>query len=132
MNLTKRNKVIIAAAALAGAAAVTGSAFTAGGLSDTSNDNFIGGTVDQIISGATITNVDYDIDNDNDDRIASITVTASGDVNGRELDIEFYDVSDAEIGVYTCTDFAASVSTCTPGTPVISDDVERVVFRVDN
>lgn len=96
MNLTKRNKIIVGVVALAAAAAVTGSAFTAGGLSDTSSDNFIGGTVDQIISGAVLTDVDYNIGVDDD--IDSIAVTVTGNVAGRILEIEFYDGSDVATG----------------------------------
>jgi hypothetical protein len=133
MNLTKRNKMIIAAVALAGAAAVTGSAFTAGGLSDTSDDSFIGGTVDQTITGAVLTNVDYDIGVDND--IDSVTVTVTGNVEGRVLEIEFYTSVPAPTGdPYTCTTISvAGISTCTPtGVEAKSTDVETVTFRVDN
>lgn len=133
MNLTKRNKIIVGAVALAAAAAVTGSAFTAGGLSDTSSDNFIGGTVDQIISGAVLTDVDYNIGVDDD--IDSIAVTVTGNVAGRILEIEFYDGSDVATGQpYTCTVISVGgTSTCTPtGTKAKSIDVAKVTFRVDN
>lgn len=135
MNLTKRNKVIIAAAALAGAAAVTGSAFTAGGLSDTSNDSFIGGTVDQTIFGATITNVVYDIDDDNELVEIVVTLATTGgtfSLEGRTFEVELYDASDAEIGNYSCTDVTANVSSCTPVSSVLSTAISSVTFRVDN
>lgn len=133
MNITKRNKIIIAAIALAGAAAVTGSAFTAGGLADISNDSFIGGTVDQTITGASLTDVDYNIGVDDD--IDSIAVTVTGNVSGRILEIEFYDSTPALTGAaYTCTTISVGgTSTCTPtGTKAKSVDVETVTFRVDN
>lgn len=133
MNLTKRNKIIIAAAALAGAAAVTGSAFTAGGLDDNTTDNFIGGTVDQIITGAALADVDYDIGVDDD--IDQVVVTLTGNVENRILEIEFYDALDVATGQpYTCTVINASlISTCTPtGTKAKSVNVEKVTFRVDN
>ncbi|MFN8022948.1 MAG: hypothetical protein U0Q03_15590 [Acidimicrobiales bacterium] len=133
MNLSKRNKIIIGAVALAGAVAVTGSAFTAGGLSDSSNDSFIGGTVDQTISGAVLTDVDYNIGTDND--IDSIAVTVTGNVAGRILEIEFYDGADAATGdPYTCTVISVGgTSSCTPtGTKAKSIDVAKVTFRVDN
>lgn len=133
MNLTKRNKIIIGAAALAGAAAVTGSAFTAGGLADTSTDNFIGGTVDQLISGAILTDVDYNIGTAN--QIDNVVVTVSGNVETRVLEIEFYDNADAVTGgPYTCTLITSGVSTCTPSTAtkVVSTNVAKVTFRVDN
>jgi len=133
MNLTKRNKIIIAAVALAGAVAVTGSAFTAGGLSDSSSDSFIGGTVDQTITGAVLTDVDYNIGVDDD--IDSVAVTVTGNVAGRTLEIEFYDSVPALTGAaYTCTTISGGgTSSCTPtGTKAKSVDVETVTFRVDN
>lgn len=133
MNLTKRNKIIIGAAALAGAAAVTGSAFTAGGLGDNSNDSFIGGTRDQTITGAALEDVDYDIGVDND--IDQVVVTLSGNVENRVLEIEFYDGANAATGQpYTCTVINSSlISTCTPtGTKAKSVNVAKVTFRVDN
>jgi molybdopterin-binding protein len=133
MNLTKRNKIIIGAIALAGAAAVTGSAFTAGGLTDTSNDSFIGGTVDQTISGAVLTDVDYNIGTANE--IDSIAVTVTGNVAGRVLEIEFYDIANAATGdPYSCTTISGGgTSTCTPtGTKALSTNVSKVTFRVDN
>jgi len=133
MNLTKRNKIIIAAVALAGAVAVTGSAFTAGGLSDSSSDSFIGGTVDQTITGAVLTDVDYNIGVDDD--IDSVAVTVTGNVAGRTLEIEFYDAVPAATGApYTCTTISVGgTSTCTPtGTKAKSVDVQTVTFRVDN
>jgi len=133
MNLTKRNKIIIAAVALAGAVAVTGSAFTAGGLSDSSSDSFIGGTVDQTITGAVLTDVDYNIGVDDD--IDSVAVTVTGNVAGRTLEIEFYDSVPALTGdPYTCTTIlGGGTSSCTPtGTKAKSVDVETVTFRVDN
>jgi hypothetical protein len=135
MNLTKRNKIIIAAAALAGAAAVTGSAFTAGGLADNTTDNFIGGTRNQTITGAALENVDYDIATDND--INQVVVTLSGNVIGRRLEIEFYTAGSPPAltgSPYTCSTINASrISTCTAGaTPAKSINVETVTFRVDN
>lgn len=133
MNLTKRNKIIIGAVALAGAAAVTGSAFTAGGLVDNTTDDFIGGTVDQLITGASLENVDYDIGVAND--IDQVVVTLDGNVEGRRLEIEFYDGTNTLTGsAYTCTTINASlISTCTTGgTKAKSINVAKVTFRVDN
>jgi putative effector of murein hydrolase len=133
MNITKRNKIIIAAVALTGAAAMTTSAFTAGGLSDSSNDSFIGGTVDQTITGAVLTDVDYNIGVDDD--IDDVAVTVTGNVAGRTLEIEFYDAVPALTGApYTCTTIAIDgTSLCSPtGTKAKSVDVETVTFRVDN
>ena len=132
MNITKRNKIIIGAVALAGAAAVTGSAFTAGGLSDTSTDNFIGGTITVAVSGAVIVDVDYNIGTANE--IDNVGVTFTGNVENRVLEIEFRDGS-GPIGVaYTCTVINASLfSNCTPtGAKTLSTAVEAVLFRVDN
>lgn len=137
MNLTKRNKLIIAGVALAGAAAVTGSAFTAGGLDDSSTDNFIGGTVRQTITGATITDVDYVIDADTN-AIHTITVEfLTGDnVNGRTLRVSLKDSSGVQTGGgYTCPPISGTPSktVCTAVLPkAISRNVQFVDFTVDD
>ncbi len=132
MNITKRNKIIIGATALVGAVAVTGSAFTAGGLSDTSTDNFIGGTITVAVSGAVIVDIDYNIGTGN--QIDDVGVTFTGNVENRVLEIEFRDGSGPIGAAYTCTVINASLfSSCTPtGAKTLSTAVEAVLFRVDN
>jgi|JI9StandDraft_2_1071091.scaffolds.fasta_scaffold323224_2 hypothetical protein len=132
MNITKRNKIIIGAVALAGAAAVTGSAFTATGLSDNSGDDFIGGTITIAVDGAVLEDVDYNIGTNNE--IDNVDVTLSGNVENRVLEIQFRDGS-GPIGVaYSCTVINSSLfSTCTPtGAKTLSTAVTAVLFRVDN
>ena len=140
MNLTKRNKLIIAGVALAGAAAVTGSAFTAGGLGDTSGDSFIGGTVRQTITGAVIEDVDYLI-NPSTDVIQSITVTfrPTDNVLGRTLKVALLAGGTQTGDAYTCTTIADADpgapilprSVCsTSGTEAISTAVDTVDFTV--
>ena len=132
MNITKRNKIIIGAVALAGAAAVTGSAFTATGLSDNSGDDFIGGTITIAVDGAVLEDVDYNIGTNNE--IDNVDVTLSGNVENRVLEIQFRDRS-GPIGVaYSCTVINSSLfSTCTPtGAKTLSTAVTAVLFRVDN
>jgi hypothetical protein len=127
MNVITRNKIIIGACAIIGAAAVTGSAFTAGGLSDSSTDDFIGGTITVIVD------VDYDIGVNNE--IDQVQVTFTGNVENRVLEIQFQGAANAPITPgYTCTVINSSlVSTCTPdGAKTISTAVESVLFRVDN
>jgi hypothetical protein len=133
MNVITRNKIIIGACAIIGAAAVTGSAFTAGGLSDSSTDDFIGGTITVNVSGAVIVDVDYDIGVNNE--IDQVQVTFTGNVENRVLEIQFQGAANAPITPgYTCTVINSSlVSTCTPdGAKTISTAVESVLFRVDN
>lgn len=132
MNITKRGKAVIGIAAMVAAAGVTGSAFTAGGLSDTSNDAFIGGTITVNVSGAVIVDVDYDIGTANE--IDQVVVTFTGNVQNRILEIAFNDANGPIGQAYSCTVINASlISTCTPtGTKTLSTAVESVLFRVDN
>jgi hypothetical protein len=145
MRTTGRTKTIIAATAGVGALMVmAGSAFTAGGIYDTSGDGFVGGTVDQVIFGANITNVAYALTGDT---IDSITVTfvnpnqpasypdgpaTTQDVNGMAFSIVLSGAGDTK-GSYTCEDVGATtsfVSTCTADTKATSRSVDKITMTV--
>ncbi|MEX0846478.1 MAG: hypothetical protein WD023_01770 [Ilumatobacteraceae bacterium] len=145
MRTSGRTKAIIAATAGVGALTMmAGNAFTAGGTYDTSGDGFVGGTVDQVIFGANITNVAYDLDGDT---IDSVTVTfvnpnqpntypdgpaSEQDVNGMAFSIVFSN-GGTPIGTYTCEDVGDTtdfVSTCTPTVATTSRLVDKITMTV--
>jgi hypothetical protein len=136
MNITKRTKILIVGAAAAVAAGLTSSAFTAGGLTDGSGDDFIGGSERVTISGAIITNVNYDLDPITDD-IATVTIWFTGNVLTRQVQMIFNPAS-GSLPAYTCTNIAQVgpnlESVCTPtvpGTMADSDLVVSVDFTVE-
>lgn len=137
MNITKRTKILIVGAAAAVAAGLTSSAFTAGGLTDSSGDDFIGGSERVTISGAVITNVNYDLDPITDD-IATVTVWFTGNVLTRQVQLIFNGAGGPLAATYTCTNIAQVgpnlESVCTPtvsGTKADSDLVVSVDFTVE-
>jgi hypothetical protein len=74
---------IITALALAGLAVAGGAAFTAPGLDNTVADNsaFIGGGVNQVITGATLLDVDYEYSTPIDGNAEIQKVTLTFDAN---------------------------------------------------
>ena len=124
MNSNTRIKGILAAVALAGAFGVAGGAFTAGGVSDTSSDGFVGGTVSQTITGAEITNVAYAVSATNE--IDSVTLTFAAGANGKAVAIDFDDA----LSAYTCGTVATNSSTCTATTKIASADAGSLVITV--
>lgn len=127
MNINTRIKGIIGAVALVGAFGVAGGAFTAGGVSDTSADGFVGGTVTQTVTGAVVTNVDYAVSVANE--IDTVTLTFAGGVDTKAVAIAFDDGSSA----YTCEDVGAitpNVSTCTFTTKVASANADSLMITV--
>ena len=138
MNITKRTKILIVGAAAAVAAGLTSSAFTAGGLTDDSNDSFIGGSERVTISGAVISNVNYDLDPITDD-IATVTIWFTGsNLLTRQVQLIFNGSGGPLAATYTCSNIAQVgpnlESVCIPtvsGTKADSDLVVSVDFTVE-
>lgn len=122
MRTLKQAKYIIGAvAAVTATTLATGSAFTAGGIDDTSGDGFVGGKMSQTVSGATVTNVAYGLGSGDDGNlIGTVVVTFdNGNADARivgykvRLVLRTGDATPVQKGVYSCTDVSASfVSTC--------------------
>jgi hypothetical protein len=138
MHLAKRNKMIIAAIAGVGALTlVAGSAFTAGGVYDNSGAGFVGGTVDQEIFGANITNVAYALGNN--DSIDTVTLTFENNITpgggqtstieGKAVTITFKN-GNTPVGTYSCTAIASTVSTCTPTPDAAAAADSRAVNKI--
>jgi hypothetical protein len=107
---------IIGAVAVAGLVAAGGSAFTATGLARTAPaSQYVGGTVSQSVTGATLSDVSYHFsDAPANTSVASITLTLSGDVEGKTPSITLAGVSKP----FSCTEVSEGSSTCTPTTPL--------------
>lgn len=110
------SKKILGAVAVAGLVATGGSAFTAGGLSGAPSTMFVGGSVDQTITGAVISSVVYDVD-EAANKITSVTLTFTGaTTDGKTPTITF--TGAAVNGTYTCAavDAVSKASSCTATT----------------
>ncbi len=131
MHLTRKSKILVAGlAAAAGATIATGSAFTAGGITNSTTDGFVGGTFTQVITGATVTNIAYATTGNT---IDSVTVTfddgANENLNDSVLRIQFQTTADANIGTYTCT-IEEYVGTCAGSVKVLSTAAEKLIVTV--
>jgi len=117
MSITRRAKSVVASAALLGAALSAGTAFTAGGVSlaGAPPSEFIGGSVEQVITGATITNIAYDVDEAANKIVSVQLIFGDGTADGKTPVVAF--AGAAENGEYTCTavDAETNVSTCGGG-----------------
>lgn len=125
MNISTRAKALVGVVALGGAAVAMGGAFTAGGISGTAHETpaFIGGSVDQSITGATISSIVHDVDEANN-KINSVTLTfGDATADGKVPVITFTGAT--ENGAYTCVavDATSNQSLCSPNatTPVKAD-----------
>jgi hypothetical protein len=110
-----KNKKLLGAAAVAGVVAMTGSAFTAGGLGGNPAAAFVGGSVVQSVEGSSVTSVVYDTD-EAANRITSVTLTFGNElVDGKTPTIAF---TGGNGKAYTCTQVAlvagSNTSVCSP------------------
>jgi hypothetical protein len=111
MRMTNKQK-ILGAVAVAGVVAAAGSAFTATGLLNSAGaSQYIGGTVSQSVSGATLSNIAYDFSDATNTAVSSVTLSLSG------AQAKHVSISLAGGTAFTCTDVDAGSSTCSPTTP---------------
>lgn len=114
MNISTRAKALIGAVAIGGAAVAMGGAFTAGGITQTApTSQFIGGTANQSITGATLSKVEY-VTNADVTTITSVKLTLDGLSTGKNVTATFTNNATtyaysacveptAPDGTYTCT-----------------------------
>ena len=105
---------VISALSVAGLAVVAGSAFTGTGLATSgqaASAQFVGGTVSQTVTGATLTNIAYSYaDSGPKTLVSSIGLTFSGTADGRVVAAA---PSGGSGGTFSCTAVASNGSTCT-------------------
>lgn len=110
----RKSAKIITALSVAGLAVAAGSAFTGTGVAtagQAASAQFVGGTVSQAVTGATLTDVTYDFaDAGPNTRVNSIALTFSGTANGRLVAVA---PSGGSGGTFDCTAVASNASTCT-------------------
>jgi hypothetical protein len=113
---------IVVGTAVAGVVAATGSAFTGTGLtSNAGASQYVGGTITQSITGATLTSIVYSFgDVPANTAVHSVALTFAGsDADGKTPTVSF---TGGTVVGFTCTaiDGTTHVSTCT------TDGVDRV------
>ncbi len=112
----RKNIKVLGAVAVAGLVAASGSAFTAGGLVNGDGaSEFVGGSVDQGITGSTVSSIVYDVDEPNN-KIVSVALTFDAAALGKTPTITF--TGGTVNGTYTCSAVAVTtfLSTCTATT----------------
>jgi hypothetical protein len=126
----RKSAKIITALSVAGLAIAAGSAFTGGGLTNAAETSkFVGGSVTQGITGATLSNVVYTFQDAPTNRvIGSAQLTFAADSVGKNVAISFTAASGA---AYTCTTVAAVTfnSDCTP-VGALATDVTSATISV--
>jgi hypothetical protein len=109
-----RKPVMIAAAAgIAGLAALGGSAFTGTGLDNAAPaSQFVGGTVSQTVTGATLSSVVYGFaDDPANTQTSSIQLSFTNTADGRTVTVAPHGNTTAG-GTFTCADVTSNASTC--------------------
>ncbi|MFD5276334.1 hypothetical protein ACFWIX_02105 [Pseudarthrobacter sp. NPDC058362] len=111
----RKSAKIVTALSVAGLAVAAGSAFTGTGLTNNAGESqFVGGTVSQAVSGATLTNVGYGFyDTDTQNEINSIALTFAAGAEGKAVTVT---TTGGSGGTFTCEAIGAAtanVSNCT-------------------
>ena len=116
MDLTRHAKMLLGTIALAGAAAIalSGIALTGSGVTTTAGSTqFVGGTVTQGVTGATLSSIAYTFgDAPANTAIRSALLTFGPDADGKAVAIEF---TGGNAVAFTCTavEVTGHTSTCT-------------------
>jgi hypothetical protein len=122
MQITKRAKIAVGAMALVGAtglAGLAGSAFTGTGVTTTgsaASPQFVGGTVSQSVSGATLSNIAYGFTDTTNTAVNQVTLTfADASADAKIPTIAF--TATAAVP-FTCSAIESTghTSTCAPTT----------------
>jgi hypothetical protein len=110
---------VFGAIAVAGLVAAGGSAFTGTGLADTAGaTQFVGGTVSQSVTGATLASIVYGYaDNATKTDVNQITLTFTNTADGKAVTVA---PTGGSGGTFTCPNIAANSSVCT-FTPTTSE-----------
>ncbi|WP_307612928.1 hypothetical protein [Pseudarthrobacter sp. W1I19] len=108
---------IVTALSVTGLALAAGSAFTGAGLVNAAGSSqFVGGTVTQSVTGATLTNLEYGFTNaTNSDAVNKVTLTFAPGATGKAVNISLAGGTPAD---FTCTDIDVDgLSICDPTVP---------------
>ena len=129
MDIQKRVKILVAAACVVGVIGVGGAAFTATGITDNAPSTaFIGGTVSQSITGATLSNIGYGFADIANTEMNSVTLTFADATDGATPTVAVTP-TDGSVN-WSCEAVGATtpdVSTCTAsGTPAYQINVQTL------
>lgn len=108
----KKSSKLVTALAVAGLAFASGSAFTGTGLDTTAGaTQFVGGTVSQSVTGATLAGITYGFsDTESKTSVNNISLVFTGTADGLAVTAT---PTGGTGGTFSCTDVAANASTCT-------------------
>lgn len=104
---------IVTALSVTGLALAAGSAFTGAGLSNTAGPTqFVGGTVTQTVTGATLTGLEYGFTDATKTAVNQVTLTFAAGVDGKTPALSLTGGTPA---AFTCTaiDAVTNTSVCT-------------------
>ncbi|WP_138413966.1 hypothetical protein [Sinomonas gamaensis] len=107
----RKSQKIMLAVGLGAAALASGTAFTGTGLANTAPaTQFLGGTVGQTVTGATLAGVSYAFaDAPANTEVNTINLTFANTADGRTVAV----TPSGGTGSFTCTAVASNASTCT-------------------
>ena len=110
----RKSAKIITALSVAGLAVAAGSAFTGTGVAtagQAASAQFVGGTVSQSVTGATLTDISYSFaDADANTKVSSIALTFTGTADGHAVAAV---PTGGSGGTFSCTAVLSNASTCT-------------------
>ncbi|MDQ1732006.1 MAG: hypothetical protein QOK10_2165 [Pseudonocardiales bacterium] len=109
----RKSIILVGAAAAAGLVALGGSAFTGSGLSTSgtaASPQFIGGTVSQSVTGATLTAINYGFTDVTNTSVNTIALTFATTADGRTVAAV---PSGGAGGTFACSDILNNASSCT-------------------
>jgi len=126
----------LGALAIAGTVAVGGSAFTGTGLANSAGaTQFIGGTIDQTVTGATLNGVVYGYSDDTHTAVSSVALTFAAPLSAAQ-DVSVA-LTDGAVVPITTTDWTCTTTdgtlvtiTCSAGTNVTN--LHSLAVTVDN
>ncbi|MHA7153473.1 hypothetical protein [Arthrobacter sp. TMN-50] len=128
--MMKKSTKLVAALAVAGLAFAGGSALTGTGLSTTAGSTqFVGGTVSQSVTGATLSSLVYGYTDNTKTAVNSVTLTFADATGGKTPTIA---LTGGTATTFTCTAISATtfVSTCSPGTGLSQSGVTSAAVTV--
>jgi hypothetical protein len=111
----RKSYKVLTAVAVAGLALAGGSAFTGTGVTTTgtaASAQFVGGTVSQSVTGATLDSIVYGFTDGTDSKVSTIRLTFTGTADGHAVTAGPAG-GGAGVGTFSCSATSANVSDCT-------------------
>lgn len=126
----RKNIKLLGAVAVAGLVAATGSAFTATGLATTAGaTQFVGGTVSQSVTGATLSSLVYGFTDTTKTAVNSVTLTFGDATGGKTPTIS---LTGGTATTFTCgaINSTSFISVCNAGTGLSQSGVTSAAVSV--